>query len=483
MKITCELLGGLGNQLFQVATTLATAWDNNIEPVFENKESNISGNTKRNTYFNNIFRNLTLTEIPDKSSFSYYTENYDKKYRQIKLSSHTCLSGYFQTSRYFNKYRQKIVDLFTLEESDTMQVDNIINFLRNMASGKKLVGIHVRRTDYIKLGWDLEAEYYTNAKMQFNENTSFIVFSDDVEWCKNNISNCFIINEAIPEYIALFLLSKMDAYIMSPSSFSWWAVYLGNINNDKYVVAPYPWFKNENYCPTIYENILPRVSVIIPSFERYDSLISSIESVLNQTHQNIELIIIDDCSKDSRYENLKNIYPSITLINLPINMREKYNLKAAQGLTRNEGLSVVTGQWIAFLDDDDIWIDKTKISNQLILMNKYNCKMCSSNMLTGNGSYKDSKHSMFFNNLNIGMRLEEYVFMFSKKDIEKTNYITTSSCIVSKSIIDKAGLFPSGVNEDYDLWLRCMNYTDNIYVNALYVYYDLGHAGGKLYTE
>jgi glycosyltransferase involved in cell wall biosynthesis len=229
------------------------------------------------------------------------------------------------------------------------------------------------------------------------------------------------------------------------------------------------------------------VSVIIPSYQRFEELKESIDSVLLQTYYNIEVIVIDDCSNDNRYLTLDEIYKgkNVNIIHLPINMREKYKLHAAQGLTRNVGLQIAKGEWIAFLDDDDAWCDSNKLKEQINAMIKYNCLLCSSNMIAGYGKYSQNNNtkSTYFNEyFRLGIEQEDKIFKFNRKDIETTNYINNSSCILHKSIVDKVGLFKGENSEDYDYWLRSLKYTEGIYIHKPFVYYDLSHAGQKHYV-
>ena len=106
---------------------------------------------------------------------------------------------------------------------------------------------------------------------------------------------------------------------------------------------------------------IPLVSVIIPTYNRYDHLVHAIKSCLNQTYPNIEVIVINDASTDPRYlDGSLDRFPRTTIIHLPINQRIKYGTPAAQGMTRQEGLLVARGEWIAFLDDDD-WFHPEKV--------------------------------------------------------------------------------------------------------------------------
>ena len=101
----------------------------------------------------------------------------------------------------------------------------------------------------------------------------------------------------------------------------------------------------------------PLVSVIIPTYNRGRLILDSINSVLNQTYKNIELIVVDDCSTDNTEEILKSINDS----------RIKYvKLEKNSGacIARNKGIELSTGEFIAFNDSDDLWIT-TKLEKQL----------------------------------------------------------------------------------------------------------------------
>jgi glycosyltransferase involved in cell wall biosynthesis len=229
------------------------------------------------------------------------------------------------------------------------------------------------------------------------------------------------------------------------------------------------------------------VSVIIPTFERFKAVQESINSVLSQNYNNIEIIVVNDCSTDPNYKLLDDIYKNknVTILHLPVNLRKKHNLLAAQGLTRNEGIKIAQGKYIAFLDDDDTWCDPNKLTEQINMMKKYNCLICSSNMKIGYGPYSENMlttQTYFNQSFSLGTKLKDYVYMFQKKDIIPTNYINNSSCIIDCSLVTKIGLLDGGVNEDYRYWLKCLEHTKAIYIHKLFVYYDMGHSTGKNYT-
>lgn len=111
------------------------------------------------------------------------------------------------------------------------------------------VSIHVRRTDYLTLSHthlNLNAKYYSNAISHFStENNIFIIFSDDVEFIRNNplfkaLPNKVIVENQDDEF-CFWLMSACTHNIIANSSYSWWASYINN-NPNKLIIAPNKWF-------------------------------------------------------------------------------------------------------------------------------------------------------------------------------------------------------------------------------------------------
>lgn len=103
-------------------------------------------------------------------------------------------------------------------------------------------------------------------------------------------------------------------------------------------------------------NAQPLISVIIPIFNREKYIEECIRSTLAQTYPNIEIICIDDASTDASVELLKQFLPRITIITQKENQ--------GSGYTRNVGIDAAQGEFLAFLDSDDLW-EKDKLEKQL----------------------------------------------------------------------------------------------------------------------
>ncbi len=108
------------------------------------------------------------------------------------------------------------------------------------------------------------------------------------------------------------------------------------------------------------ERFSERVSIIVPTYNCENFVKKTIDSILKQTYQNFEIIVIDDCSTDGTVEYIKSIKDDriVVLIN------EK---RSGAAFSRNRGIAAASGDYIAFLDGDDIW-HKTKLEDQLSFM-------------------------------------------------------------------------------------------------------------------
>ena len=257
--ITTFIQGGLGNQLFQVAIALSAAFKSNGVAIFKNEKP--PGITDRGTYWDTILHKLNHYSSIDNhlgESFREVHEHWNHSVTPYSITGNTKFIGYFQSSVYFNEYKQEIKQLFTLREIQLKKVNKQLQEIKK-DENRVYIAIHVRRGDYIKLGWNLPIEYYMEAINKIkhdlqDKQTVFVVFSDDIQWCKetfNQQSEMFYFVTEGSDIEQLFLIKSCDGLIGSNSSFSWWSTYLSDTHKSVYV--PYPWFKGQNYNPLIYE--------------------------------------------------------------------------------------------------------------------------------------------------------------------------------------------------------------------------------------
>ena len=221
------------------------------------------------------------------------------------------------------------------------------------------------------------------------------------------------------------------------------------------------------------------VSIIIPSYNRYPLLINCINSCLCQTYKEIEIIVVDDCSTDPRYKNGSlELFPKTKVLHLPINQRLKYKTKAAQGMTRQEGINIASGEWIAFLDDDDFYLPD-KIEKQLRLMKEREMLFSSTNMyMVTHKSYSVDKLDIKVERLYLQQDLPE---IFDIRLIARTNFINNSSVLIHRSLIDKVGRFKAEKYEDWQYWKRVLIHTNCLYIKEPLVYYTIGIKKNYIY--
>jgi hypothetical protein len=234
--ITANLSGGLGNQMSKIAAAYALALDNNDECAF-NFES-IKGNQGKEAkyYRENIYVNLRELNAAWRPE-NYYDET--ASYRPIPYSPNLMIRGYFASYKYFDYRRKEVIELFG-----------------NEGDLKNSVSLHVRRGDYIRFDVKLlDVDYYNRAINYIDERkeiSNIYIFSDDLEWCKDNITDERRIFVQQEDFEEMWIMSWCENNIIANSGFSWWGAYL-NKHEDKIVISPKEW--TEGY---INPDLLPR---------------------------------------------------------------------------------------------------------------------------------------------------------------------------------------------------------------------------------
>lgn len=235
--VNSNLIGGLGNYLFQIATSLALCLDNKDTLLYDDNDATVV-HKPIDSYKDNIFRNINFSKI--NSSVVHYNEP-NFHFNKIDYVPNIRLNGYFQSEKYFNHRREEILQFF----SPTQDIIEKLKTKYPFISKSNICSIHVRRGDYLRLPNHhpvCSSVYYGEAINYIGGNNVFLVFSDDIEWCKNTFKgSSFIFVEGNTDFEDLYLMSMCKNNIIANSSFSWWGAWL-NKNVDKKVVAPSIWF-------------------------------------------------------------------------------------------------------------------------------------------------------------------------------------------------------------------------------------------------
>lgn len=250
--IIMTYMHGLGNQMFQYA----------LQRSLEKKGKIVKSNTMLyDKYFNmrkfeltSVFENIKLNPAPQLCNCIVYNENlihssiFIPDILDLNTSVPCILNGFFQTEKYFLDIREDLLQQFKFNITDKL-LNEISNSIKN--SKKPIVSIHVRRTDY--LGSPMHnictETYYKNAINEIynrlnTKDIEFIVFSDDIEYCKTLFPDFTYIDknqfEDYKDWYDMYLMSCCHHNIISNSSFAWWAAWL-NQNQNKLVLAPNKW--------------------------------------------------------------------------------------------------------------------------------------------------------------------------------------------------------------------------------------------------
>ncbi len=222
--VTTAFIGRLGNSMFQVAAAIGYARKYGYQwgVPNEQKESTI------------------LTHFPNLPRCDYRYRRYNEHqpghdhdwFNYHDIPDHgpdTLLFGFWQSWKYFDHCKEEVKQVFKLE---------------HISGYEDYVSIHVRRGDYVQHAGSfppITKEYLTQAasKLFYQHPIKWLVFSDDIEWCKEVLKDWVNVefSEGRNEYQDLSLMASCGHHIIANSSFSWWGAFLGR-NPNKIVISP-----------------------------------------------------------------------------------------------------------------------------------------------------------------------------------------------------------------------------------------------------
>ncbi|MBR0031095.1 MAG: glycosyltransferase [Treponema sp.] len=368
-----NIMGGLGNQLFQLNFALYLRK--------KHPDVNIRLNTR---YFkiNDPHGGFLLEK------FGFKLSN-KRKYKNFKIiddltfsesfsaEDNIIFNGYWQDTKFFDASSYSFDDFFYHNIS---QENN--DWEKKIKISQNPVSVHVRCGDYnnhILLGNIATKSYFNNAIKEIKktvQNPTFFVFSDDVEWTKQNIdfdaSEVFFVeNNYLPKNNKwdLYLMGICHHHIISNSTFSWWGQQF-NHYKDKIVITPPYWVNDKigsfdasivsiqklphmRSVPNVpieqeTQNKQPVFSVIVTAFNQEMRINCTISSVLNQIFSDFELIVVNDGSTDATQDTLQQFTNSNSKIKIIVHEKNKSVLEA-----RRTGVEKSHGKYLLFLDGDD----------------------------------------------------------------------------------------------------------------------------------
>ncbi len=274
MRHVVRISDGMGNQMFQYAFAYAlkkeTGSEVLIDPLFW-------GTSLRNyslDHFNISLKDRFVSEKFDyilgagprngrrfkdsyrehliRRKYNLVTEkkimNYDPDVMNQEKDSF--FMGFWQTSKYFDKYREEIKKEFQPMWKLSSKAEM---YSKQMANGKASVAMHVRRTDYVREDGNaaLSLDYYPRALEQMSKligDYDLYIFSDDKDFVKSHFDSVkSTIVEELSDYDEFEIMRRCDHKIVANSTFSWWAAYLGDDNSK--IIAPTVGIWSDDFYP------------------------------------------------------------------------------------------------------------------------------------------------------------------------------------------------------------------------------------------
>ncbi len=263
-----RITDGLGNQMFQYALSLALANESECEvyhdlsfygenyqldaPTVDEmiKDQSLANKCAKRKfglkYFNAHYKVADKEKIDGCTSHIDETVIREKGIANFNNGQHEYIHDYFETLEHFDyeKYR----DIFSKEFALKVDMDEKNKDMLKRIKESNSIAIHIRRTDHGILGFT-NLKYYdkaVNYMVSKIENPHFFIFSDDINWVKENFKpdsqyTVVDINDDDTNYFDFELIKNCKHQIIANSTFSWWAAWL-NPNKEKIVIAPTPWF-------------------------------------------------------------------------------------------------------------------------------------------------------------------------------------------------------------------------------------------------
>lgn len=383
MYITCQLKGGVGNQLFQIATAWAYSKEHDVDFCLAQDDPGFSATTgnRPSKYYETLYRRLPRRKLS--GEMAVYEE---PGFPYINLSPavlhckehgrNLMLRGYFQSEKYFRKYREEIRKLFnpspdgqSLKDYIRDNTDIFKRYPELYEGLPQACLIGVRRGDYAsteamrKTHNPATVQYYKNA---MNEMCApiYYVISDDIPWCRENLpkseSELRFLEEP-DDFITLLFSTLFKNYICANSTFHWWSSYLSVYGDDTKVITPKEHFGPTgpaNFADYFREEMIqisndppvrpitpppspPRLTVLLPL--QCPCRPETIKSLLSQTYQNWVCII--------------GLAEGVTAPTLP---DSRFNAVVHSG----DPLLYAETDWIAYMNNGDIWLPQ-KLQEQV----------------------------------------------------------------------------------------------------------------------
>jgi hypothetical protein len=368
--------GRLGNQLFQIASTVGIAKKVNKDASFPEWQYA--------KYFPNVQPYIEQNCIDSKNNVKVFEKKFEyssdiEDFCDIPVSNE--LYGYFQSHKYFNKHDVKTLFKFSDEVHNC--VESYFPFLyKENGYEEDYYFIHIRRGDYLTNG-NYEKIDIMEYFIQMRNNSNYIVISDDIEYCKfyfnslPNVTFSEMKSDTIPsEILDLCLMSKCYGAILGNSTFSYWGAMLSNAPSSK-IYKPSNYFTNklkhnslEDFYPISWSTYevgitrtnLEEITFTIPVFydhqDRYDNLVLSLKMLYK--YFKVRVIIMEE--ENNLFEDITTLFPKENITYVKCNNNVFHRTKMLNDMT----LMSVTKYIMNW--DSDVIVSPISILRTMVLL-------------------------------------------------------------------------------------------------------------------
>lgn len=252
-NVYVNLVGGVGNQLFQIAAGYAYSKKYGKNLVLDSSRWAGSQGNHPDTYKHNLFKNFLFSSVHSRTP----TTIHEQRFNYDELPYHkgdVVLSGYFQSLKYFEEYAEEFKTLLNFDKYSEINLEGLLSLD---------VVAHIRRGDYIRhqaVHYVCDTDYFKKAFALFPDRRIAVV-SDSIDDVIREFGSELTLNYLVgdDEVKTLYIMSQYDNLIASNSSFSWWASFLGK-KKDK-IIVPDRWFNNFQAHDDIYRDDFTKLSV------------------------------------------------------------------------------------------------------------------------------------------------------------------------------------------------------------------------------
>jgi hypothetical protein len=251
--VSVNIMGGLGNQMFQLAVAYIYAKENRAKLIIQKTKREYDGRPLYWDSFLKRFQEYLVDKVPDGLGQWHQIESHHFTPLPNLTNQGIILNGYLQNINYLKSRQNEVRELF--RPSSELFEDVYKKYKPLIDNRDRIVVVHARRTDYLRnqdiinYHGPLSVEYYKDAikrMAKYVSNAVYLLASDDNSFWVSVIKEVpelnrnFVVLEGENEINTIILLEQFHNFIIANSTFSWWASYLAK--DVKKIIAPFKWY-------------------------------------------------------------------------------------------------------------------------------------------------------------------------------------------------------------------------------------------------